>query len=63
MSTKSRWLRPNRVAEFLDCSPKHVWELVSQGQLEAIRLGPRAMRISEVSVMGFLEKMRIKAME
>lgn len=62
-SSKSRWIRPNRVAERLDCTRQHVYDLVAAGQLEAVRLGPRAMRISEISLEGYIEKMRISSTE
>ncbi|MBW1992226.1 MAG: helix-turn-helix domain-containing protein [Deltaproteobacteria bacterium] len=55
------WLQPWRVAKYLDCSREHVYQLVAQGKLEAIRLGPRAIRISEASLQGFINKMKVEA--
>lgn len=57
------WLRPHRVANFLDCSRQHVYDLVREGELEAIRLGPRDMRISEQSVERFIKKMEIERLD
>jgi excisionase family DNA binding protein len=63
MVRKEGWLRPEKVAQYLDCTRQHVYDLVAQGQLEAMRVGRRAMRISEVSLEGFMEKMKIKPLE
>ncbi len=63
MGRKEGWLQPWKVAEYLDCTRECVYDLVRRGQLEAVRLGPRAMRISEISVQGYLEKMRIQSTE
>jgi len=57
------WLQPWRVAKYLDCSRKHVYQLVAEGKLEAIKLGPRAIRISEISLRGFIEKMKMDKQE
>lgn len=52
------WLQPWRVAQYLDCTRQHVYNLVTIGQLESIRLGPRAIRISEDSLKRFIVKMK-----
>lgn len=57
------WLHPWKVAEHLNCTKRYVYELVSQGKLEAIRLGPRALRISEASLQGFIDKMKVQSSE
>ena len=52
--------RVARVARLLDVSKKRVYQLVRARRLEAIRLGPRQMRILKRSidayVVGLLEK-------
>ena len=63
MAKERGWLHPWKVAEYLDCTREHVYDLVHQGQLEAIKLGPRALRISEVSLQGFIEKMKVQSSE
>jgi excisionase family DNA binding protein len=57
------WLQPWRVAKYLDCTRRHVYELVALGELEAIKLGPRAIRISELSMQGFVIKKKIETFE
>lgn len=57
------WLRPHRVANFLDCSKDHVYDLVHLGELEAIRLGVRDIRISEESLQKFLDRQKLEAGE
>jgi len=63
MGRKDGWLRPGKVAEYLDCTRRHIYDLVAQGQLEAMRVGHRAIRISEVSLQGYIEKMKIESTE
>lgn len=41
--------RVERVARYLDISRKRVYQLVAESKLEAIRLGPRTMRIPRQS--------------
>lgn len=63
MGGESRWLKPWRVARRLDCSPDHVYDLVLVGELEAVKFGKRALRISEASLEQFLTKHRIDPSE
>lgn len=46
----SEYIRIGRVARLLDVSSKRVYHLVRDGELKAIRLGPRQMRIERQSV-------------
>lgn len=57
------WLKPWRVSRTLDCTTDHVYDLVRRGELTAIKLGPRALRISHDSLEGFLAKHRIESTE
>jgi excisionase family DNA binding protein len=57
------WLRPRRVAQYLDCTREHIYNLVARGELQAIRLGPRDIRISELSLQGFVDKHRVESTE
>ena len=58
-----RWLRPHRVAGFLDCTRRHVYDLVREGKLTAIRLGNRDLRISESSVEEYLTQTKVDSSE
>lgn len=57
METKKqdRYLTIIKVAEILGCSERHVYEMVKKGKLKALRLGIRAIRISEKSLNTFIE--------
>jgi excisionase family DNA binding protein len=49
----------NVVAELLNCSKQHVYNLIHRGDLEAVKLGKRAgFRIVRASLMQFMEKNR-----
>ena len=47
------------VAKKLCCTEKHVYDLINDGKLEAIRLGKRAVRVSKTSVVAFIDKNKI----
>lgn len=46
--------RVERVARYLDISRKRVYQLVQEKKLDAIRLGPRMMRILHPSIERYL---------
>jgi len=48
--------RVYRVAKLLDISKKRVYQMVQEGKLDAVRLGPRSMRITRSSIDQFVEK-------
>jgi len=52
----SRHLPVHLVARWLGCTNAYVYDLVKGGQLTAIRIGTRAIRISEKSVNEFIEE-------
>ncbi len=52
---QDRYLTVSRVGEILGYSERHVYEMVKEGKLTALRLGIRAIRISELSVNKFIE--------
>ena len=58
-----KFMYVNRVAEMLCCSEKHVYELIKEGKLEAIRLGKCAIRVSRDSVHDFIEQNKIDPTE
>lgn len=57
------WLHPCEVAEHLSCHRQYVYDLVAQGQLEAIKMGKRAIRISKISLEGFIAKNKVQSSE
>jgi excisionase family DNA binding protein len=46
--------RVERVARYLDVSRKRVYQLVQEKKIDAIRLGPRQMRILQPSIERYL---------
>lgn len=55
--------RVERVARYLDISKKRVYQLVQEGRLEAIRLGPRQMRILRRSLEDYVATLLKRAKE
>lgn len=45
-----------RVARALDVSRRRIYQLVREGRLQAIRLGPRQMRILRTSLEAYIEE-------
>ncbi len=59
-----RWLPIGKVAEYFACSTDQVYDWITQGQMEAIKLGKnRGLRVSFISMKGFEEKMRVQSTE
>lgn len=52
---QDKYLSVHRVAETLGCTERYVYEMVKDGKLKALRLGNRAIRISESSLTEFIE--------
>lgn len=57
---KKKYVTMQVVAETLSCSERHVYDLIVDGSLEAIKIGGRAVRISEESLNDFIESHKIK---
>ena len=55
--------RVHRVARYLDVSKKRVYQLVQERRLQAIRLGPRQMRIARTSLDEYLQDLAARAEE
>jgi excisionase family DNA binding protein len=53
------FMHVGRAANYLQCTKKHVYELIKSGDIEAIRLGERAIRISKESLGELIERQRI----
>ena len=52
--TADKWLTTQQVGEVLGCTDQYVYQLVRQGELDAIQLGRRALRVSERSLNRFI---------
>jgi excisionase family DNA binding protein len=50
--------RVSKVARWLDVTKKRVYHLIQEGKLEAVRLGPRQMRISRDSLEAYMQRLR-----
>ena len=48
--------RVYRVAKLLDVSKKRVYQMVHEGKIDAVRLGPRSMRITRASIDKFINE-------
>lgn len=51
------------VAGILCCTSEHVYRLIRDGRLEAIRLGVRRIRVYEASVIRFVDKAKIQGQD
>lgn len=51
------FLRVARVAQILDIRPKRVYQLIRSGELEAMRLGPRQVRVSSRTLQAYIGKL------
>ena len=56
---KDRYVTMAMVAEILTCTDRHVYDLVAEGALTAIKVGSRAIRISERSLNEFIKNNKI----
>lgn len=52
--TADKYLTIQSVAETLGCTDKYVYILIQEGNLKAMKLGERALRISEQSLQSFI---------
>lgn len=50
-----RLLRPRKVSQLLDVTVRHVYRLIHQGDLEAVRIGPRIIRVTRESLDDYLQ--------
>ncbi|MDQ5987901.1 MAG: hypothetical protein CSYNP_03649 [Syntrophus sp. SKADARSKE-3] len=56
---KDRYITVHVVAERLSCSEQHIRDLIIEGSLIAIKVGSRAIRVSEQSLIEFIETNRV----
>lgn len=57
--TRTKYMSIETVAEILCCSDRHIYRLIIEGKLEAIKIGNRAYRVSEKSLEDFIEKGKV----
>lgn len=55
-ATKDRFITIQSVAETLSCTEQHIYFLIREGLLRSIKIGNRAVRVSEKSLHEFIEK-------
>lgn len=55
----NRLLNVHHVARCLSCTENTIYSLIQDGSLKAIRIGKRALRITESSLIEFLESREI----
>jgi len=56
---KDRYITIQMVAEILTCKERHIYDLIVSGSLKAIKVGSRAVRISQQSLMEFIDGNRV----
>lgn len=57
---KDRFITIQAVAEILSCTERHIYDLIMAGSLVAIKVGSRAVRVSERSLREFIENSRVR---
>ena len=60
MGAHDQLLRVWRVAKILDVSKKRVYQMVHEGIIDAVRLGPRSMRITSASLEVLLSRSKFR---
>jgi len=50
-----KFMTAQQVAERLSCTERYIYILIQEGILKAIKIGPRAIRVSEQSFIDFIK--------
>lgn len=58
MIDQPQMLRVPRVAKILDVSKKRVYQLIQEGRLDVVRLGPRQTRVLKDSFEAYIEHLK-----
>ena len=58
-SIKDKYLTLRGVSDLLSCTERHIYDLIAEGSLMAIKVGSRAVRVSEQSLIEFIEKQKV----
>lgn len=53
----SELIRVGRVARILDVTKKRVYNLIMEGKLEAVKLGPRQTRVTRASLETYIRRL------
>ena len=56
---RDKYLSINVVADILSCTERHIYDLIQEEKLEGIKIGSRAIRISERSLFIFIENSKL----
>ena len=54
-----KYLPVKNVADRLNCSLKKVYMMIQDGELEAIRIGPRGIRLGVEELENFIKRNRV----
>ncbi|MCG6534358.1 MAG: helix-turn-helix domain-containing protein [Syntrophales bacterium LBB04] len=57
--TKGRYITIQHAAERISATDRHIYALIQEGTLKAIRIGPRALRVSERSLEEFIDSRQV----
>lgn len=58
-TSPAKLLKVGTVArDYLDCSVRTVWQLIALGHLERVKLSARATRVTEESVLRYIDRCR-----
>jgi len=55
-AVKDKYLTIKSVTEMLNCTERHIYDLIVAKELTAIKIGGRAVRISERSLNDFIQR-------
>jgi excisionase family DNA binding protein len=58
-SIKDKYLTMQVVSDLLSCKERHIYDLIAEGALTAIKIGGRAVRVSEQSLIEFIETRKV----
>ncbi len=56
-------LTPKRLAEALDCSQRHIWNLAKSGKLQSFKIGPKLLRIRREAALAYWPSLSAIALE
>ncbi len=54
-----RYIYVHKAADILGCRKNYIYDLIKNGHLDAIRIGKRAIRVSEASLNDFIESRKV----
>ena len=57
-TTEKEWLKVPEAAELLGLPKTRAYELIQQGELPAVRIGERSIRVNKVELQRFLLETR-----